>query len=395
MKRFQMNKRSILLYLKKAFLLGYVIVSLLALIFIAYDVMLKVNGKLMAQKLGRFASRTEWIDAMKEQAIHEYQNMPRMMGNLGFPRLITQFKIDKDAPLYAWQTGGLLLGLYECTTEVEFEELVNKRKDLQNMTGEEIDSALLAYALSFMPGEEYRTADRIRKNILEDISSCTDPGTGTIMYREVYPSFRFIDTIGLVCPFLAVLGREEGNDSYTDLALAQLLEFEAVAFDEDYDYLPFHAYDLASKTPLGKYGWGRGTGWYALGIIDTYLALDESRRPLLQDSILKLAETLKKYQREDGGWGSTVNDAASRTETSATALFLYFIKRAASLGLIEAVAYEDCIGRAELCLMNNTHRDGRVMNTEGDCIAIGNYSYDYKHMPFTLGMTLRAVCLNQ
>ncbi len=388
------SKKRLLLFLKRAFIIGYVAVSLLAFIFIGYDVILKLDGRITSRKLGRFSSRTEWISAVKEKAIDEYKDMPRLMGNLGFPRLITQFKIDKYAPLYAWQTGGLLLGLYECMTEEEFAELVNERKDLHQMTGEEIDSALLAYALSFLPNEEYMSSDRIRENILEDIEACTDAKTGTIMYREVYPSFRFVDTIGLVCPYLAVLGREEEYSRYTDLAVRQILEFEDLAFDEDYDYLPFHAYDLDTETPLGKYGWGRGTGWYALGLIDTYSLLEESERARLRDSIVRLAQTLKKYQKEDGGWGSTINVVTSQTDTSATALFLYFIKKAGSLGVIDLAPYEACIEGAEGCLMMNTHPDGRVMNTEGDCIAIGNYSYDYKHMPFTQGMTLRAVCLD-
>lgn len=395
MKRLKISKKGVLIFMKRAFIIGYVLVSLMAFIFIGYDVLLKVDSRLTSQKLGQFKSRTEWINTMKEKAIDEYYDMPRMQGNLGFPRLITQFKIDKNAPLYAWQTAGLLLGLYECTTEEEFEKIVNKRRDLQDMTGEEIDSAMLAYALSFMPDEKYKSADLINSNILEDINSCMDAEKGTIMYRESYPTFRFVDTVGLVCPFLAVVGEEENNDSYQELALAQILEYEDVAFDEDYDYLPFHAYDLQTETPLGKYGWGRGTGWYALGVIDTYSELEDNQKAELRESIVKLAETLKKYQKEDGGWGSTINVVSSQTDTSATAMFLYFIKRACNLGVIELTAYEECIERAEMCLMNNTHPDGRVMNTEGDCIAIGNYSYDYKPIPFTLGITLRAVCLDQ
>lgn len=390
----KMNRRKILLFIKKTFIISFILVSILSLTLIGYDVLLKVENKMIMSNLGQFNSRTEWINSMKEEAIDEYYHMPRMMGNLGFPRLITQFKVDKNAPLYAWQTAGLLLGIYESTTEDEYTKIVNKRNNLAKMTGEEIDSAMLAYALSFTPAGSYADIDLINSRVLEDINTSVDANSGTIMYRKVYPTFRFADTIGLVCPFLARMGKNGNMDQYTELALAQIKEFEDIAFDEDYDYLPFHVYDLETETPLGKYGWGRGTGWYALGLIDTYSELEDSRKVLLQESIIQLAETLQKYQKEDGGWGSTVNIINSQTDTSATALFLYFIKRAGSLGVIEINDYAQCIERAEECLMDNTYKDGRVMNTEGECIAIGNYSYDYKYMPFTLGITLRAVCLD-
>ncbi len=325
--------------------------------------------------------------------------MPRMMGNLGFPRLITQFRQDKNAPYYAWQTAGLLLGLKECTTQDEFIEILNKRGSLTSLTGKEVDSAILAYALSGVPAEKYTDKEQIYKSVLGNIGLNIDPDRKTIMYRQCYPTFRFVDTVGLVCPFLAAAAQEENDDKYARLAVSQIMEFEKVAFNDDYDYLPFHAYDLATKTPLGKYGWGRGTGWYALGLIDTYSELDTcseldaGSRVDLQGSIIRLAETLKKYQKEDGGWASSINDGSMRTDTSATALFLYFIKRAGSLGVIKKDSYRQCVDSAQQCLMDNTNRDGRIMNSEGDCIAAGNYSYDYKTMPFTLGITLRAVCL--
>ena len=34
--------------------------------------------------------------------------------------------------------------------------------------------------------------------------------------------------------------------------------------------IPFHAYSIDNKDPLGLYGWGRGLGWYAIGLIDSY-----------------------------------------------------------------------------------------------------------------------------
>ena len=35
---------------------------------------------------------------------------------------------------------------------------------------------------------------------------------------------------------------------------------------------------LKRKAPLGLYGWGRGLGWYAIGLIDTWNELPQNNK---------------------------------------------------------------------------------------------------------------------
>ena len=72
---------------------------------------------------------------------------------------------------------------------------------------------------------------------------------------------------------------------------------------------------------------------------------------------------------------------------------LYFIKRSCSLGIVEKSNYIASINLAEKFIMNNTRSDGRVLNSQGDCIDLGIYSSYYIPMPFTQGMVLRAICI--
>lgn len=326
---------------------------------------------------GQFKSRADWLKAVKEKAVNEYYETPVI-------------KKGRSATYYAMQTAGLIMGLHECTKEDEFNKIVSQRTDLPNLVTEQVDCAILAYSLHYINDKAYPLKSKINYKVLKVVNVNIDAKTGTLMYRKRCPSYRFVDTIGLVCPFLAAFAKEEKNDRLAEIAVAQIIEFEQAAFVKASDYLPFHAVDLKNSAHLGKQGWGRGTGWYALGLIDTYSEVDDNNKAKLKNSIIRLSGALVKYQKEDGGWGSTLNVPTSRTDTSATALNLYFIKRACKLGVINKKDYSRSIRLAEKCLINNTGSDGLVMNTEAECRDLGNYSPDYIHMPFTQGMTLRA-----
>ena len=78
----------------------------------------------------------------------------------------------------------------------------------------------------------------------------------TIPYRKTLPHIRFVDTIGLVCPFLH-------QCDFSDLAIRQIEEYDHCLWEEVF---PPHAYDLASHKPLGVFDWARGWGWYVLGL---------------------------------------------------------------------------------------------------------------------------------
>jgi len=95
--------------------------------------------------------------------------------------------------------------------------------------------------------------------------------SGTLPYRPEEPEVLLVDTLGMICPLLARYGLEHDNLEAIALAKRQLLEFLDYAIDTR-SGLPFHAYrvDLGSNhEAFGLAGWGRGTGWLALGLAGT------------------------------------------------------------------------------------------------------------------------------
>ena len=111
----------------------------------------------------------------------------------------------------------------------------------------------------------------------------------------------------MVCPLLARYGAQYDHPQALRLAKLQLLEFLGRGLDPR-SGLPFHAYGVAD-TPkneaFGLAGWGRGTGWLALGLAGTlrWLPEEDPDRPALGRALQDLMTLAQRYQREDGLWG--------------------------------------------------------------------------------------------
>jgi unsaturated rhamnogalacturonyl hydrolase len=86
-----------------------------------------------------------------------------------------------------------------------------------------------------------------------------------------------VDTLGMLCPFLAAYGRDFKDARATELAKAQLQEFIDRNLDPS-SYLPFHGYFAGGPYRLGAHAWGRGVGWYMLGLADTLIELDPAEK---------------------------------------------------------------------------------------------------------------------
>ena len=172
----------------------------------------------------------------------------------------------KNAIQY-WQEAALLLGLGEYLKYKGKDERVEKeikrflkRKFDQNgqwiQKPEHVDAAILAYSilkLDFINPDQYKPAldytwELIKDHIGED---------GTVGYRKSMQNYRYVDTIGFICPFLVSYGIKYNNDECIDLAVKQIQEYEQYGMLEKH-HIPCHAYNIETKAPLGLYGWGRG-----------------------------------------------------------------------------------------------------------------------------------------
>lgn len=174
---------------------------------------------------------------------------------------------------------------------------------------------------------------------------------GAFWHKQIYPGQLWLDGVYMGMPFLAEYAQrfESGaqqaqtfNDVVHEFAVTREILRDANTG------LYFHAWDerrlqdwADSKTGLSPHIWGRGNGWLAMALVDTldYLPASHPGRQLLLDMTVELAEALKNHQDLTGTWWQIMDkpDAVGNyRESSASAMFTYFLAKAANRGYLTA-----------------------------------------------------------
>lgn len=373
----------------------FIIIGILTTIVIAYDYLFKLNNICRRRGLGDFKSYESWKSAVDTRTLAWSKKTPVTSG--GDHRFILLHKIlnaRHNKSIQMWQIGGVLLGVAAFLSNdngirlsVTIEKSLYRRFIEDNKwlgQAGKIDQVLIAYALMKMPfyKDSYRpvmdkAVDSILYNLQED---------GTIAYRKDHKDIRMVDTIGMICPFLALYGVRYKRDEMIELALKQIREYVRYTVLKNC-FLPAHAYGSSLKVPF-VYGWGRGIGWLALGLVDTYCELPGGHpgRMELKTWICRLSQTLKSFQLDNGGWSCSWVVKGSPFDSSSTAMLVYFLKKSILHGLIPDEIFLPIIARGEEILKKVTRRDGTVDFSQGDTKDIGCYSRLFTPMPFTQGI---------
>lgn len=351
--------------------------------------------------IGRWTSSDLWNENITQIGIKWLNNTPKMKVTDN-TRLIVIDILKKNytkSAIQSWQEASLLMGLsevkgnHEDKIKREIESYLDKNFDENGMwinKPKEVDSAIVAYAvmnLEFVDTNKYKESfdymyNLITSNIGED---------GTVKYRSFMSKYRYVDTIGFICPFLISYGYKYKKRECIDLAIKQIISYSQYGFDEKV-FLPYHAYNINDKSHLGLNGWGRGLGWYVLGLIDSYnlLSDEDEYKSLLEENIVKLTEIIVKYQGNNGNWNWTITREESVADSSTTAILCWFLLNASSIECIS----EKCMisyNKGMQYLMKVTRRNGIVDFSQGDTKDIGVYSQLFDKMPFTQGLAIRSI----
>ncbi|WP_243643917.1 glycoside hydrolase family 88 protein [Paenibacillus pinisoli] len=299
------------------------------------------------------------------------------------------------AALQDWQRASLLLGLSELPEESGVKREIERflaatftDKGDWRIAPRHVDSAILAYAVMKAPGlqaERYRPAlDAVRRLIEEHVGE-----DGTVRYRNAMREYRYVDTIGFICPFLVAYGMKFGDTSSLELAMRQIREYVKHGFHAGLG-IPAHAYDIGTHAPLGLIGWGRGLGWFAIGLIDMWSELPSNHvyKRELRHVVKAFAEAAMKLQQPGGSWSWTVTRRESRPDSSATVTLAWFLVKAAELEELSAPAMK-AVEKAMHYLRGVTRKDGAVEFSQGDTKDIGVYSALFGILPFTQGFAIR------
>jgi unsaturated rhamnogalacturonyl hydrolase len=380
-------------------LLVYLFLAI-GLIVILIDIIPIFKDWLSRIHIGRYSNRDIWNKSITKTGLKWLNQTPKIKvtDNTRFVVLdMLKGNYTKSA-IQHWQEAALLLGLTEYLkhnndqkVKDEIKKYLNKKFDKNGQWIEKpiyVDAAILAYAvmkLNFVETNNYRKAldytwELIKAHIGED---------GTVGYRKSMMSYRYVDTIGFICPFLVAYGTKYSKKECVDLAVKQIKEYEKFGMLNRH-HIPCHAYNVDTKAPLGLYGWGRGLGWFAIGLIDSWneLPKESEYKSLLRGSVIKFAKTCVSFQQENGSWNWTVTRKESRADSSTTATLGWFLINAAT---IKEISAEFQIGTESAIkyLITVTRRTGVVDFSQGDTKDIGVYSMLFNRLPFTQGFCIR------
>lgn len=371
------------------------ILSFIDIITFGLDILYKIRRKVKRHKIGIFQSSDIWKAKIKKITLKWLFETP-IVPRLDNERLIIldiASGLYKSSTIQSWQRAGLLLGLSENSKDFSENVLIKKfiNININSNNGEwfneptEIDSAMLAYSILKNSDEPMKIKPAM--DFMVDLIFDKIGKDGTVMYRNIISTMRLVDTLGFICPFLALYGEIYNREDCILLAINCIETYSINGLDKETS-IPCHAYDVDTHTPLGVFGWGRGVGWYTIALVDTYqiLKYNIEYEVIIKLHINKIAKTLLDYQQKDGGFASNII-LLSLYDSSTTSMLGYFFS--ICYEITGERKYLDAAIKCRNKLMTTTRKNGEVDFAQGDTKDIGVYSQKFDILPFAQGITLR------
>jgi len=213
-------------------------------------------------------------------------------------------------------------------------------------------AALIRLAEAGASGDALRWAARLASWLEEVPRAGRQP-----LYRPDVPQYRhtvWVDSIYHLPPFLAALSRATGDERFARQALDVWRAHSEVLRDPRGPFLA-HSYDAGSRTRHG-YGWGRGSGWALLGMIDTLRLLDAAPEWAIAEC-RDLADAVVAAQDSSGFWRTLLHDREAYLESSVTAMFGAALTAADAAG-VGRPAYGEAADRAWQAVRHRVDPDG-------------------------------------
>lgn len=300
----------------------------------------------------------------------------------------------KPKAIQSWQEAAVLLAANELELE-EAKAFIYKKIDKQTgrwlQPPSKVDEAYFAFAALCSPKIEKdflkAAMDETAELLLEKYRAFSG-----IPYSE-NQDLRFVDTIGLVCPFLMKYSIVYNNDEAMEAAISLIEEYAENGIHKS-SGLPVHCFNVKTKAPIGIFAWGRGCGWWASGLIDCYRTLSKTdndsfirEKMIVLKNMLLFAENVINYQNENGAFCRNlfINNGEDSSATAMLAMFLAYTGRVSNQNeLIKAAK------KAMQYIYSCTRRNGVVDYSQGDTMGIGFYSQASIVLPATQGFAVKA-----
>ena len=363
----------------------------LALLLWSVDIYQYVKKRMCRYHIGRWPNPDKWQRAVIRKATAWTINTPtvKITDNSRYVLLDVLQGCYRSRSIQAWQNAALILGLlnHNPTAAINSARSYLTPQGTWKVAPHSVDVCMLGYAI--LQAIKDKTSIKPAMDTLLDLVRSNTDEQGLISYCGGSDNKeRYVDLLGLVCPFLMTYAVTYQHPEYAELALKQIRFYHDYGL-YDNTILPCHAIQRDSHLPLGIFGWGRGTVWYTLALADTYKSADnETQKKELLRLMREAADAYLSYQHADGGFGCILQRSRSY-DSSATAGLAYFYRICSEELQPEPYASvsEHCLNKLRIV----TRLNGAIDWCQGDTKDIGVFAQTYDVMPFAQGMALRAL----
>lgn len=224
-----------------------------------------------------------------------------------------------------------------------------------------INSAAVAYgALDLYERTDdatYRDAVRRQYEFYDGIDRTADGGIS----RRLEQVELWTETLYFYCPFVARLGRLEGDDALVEDAVEQALIHLTHLQDDGTDLWRHVWRETPNRYPESSF-WARANGWAAAGLLETlrWVPDDHPERGELESALHALFEALLPLQDDSGFWHQVLDDPTTPQEASGTLIFAHTLKASVDGSVFDDDSFVRAARRAMDAVVGVTDPDGAV-----------------------------------
>lgn len=281
-----------------------------------------------------------------------------------------QTKSLKIDPFF-WNNGLLTLAVRRYKSINRQASSINADRLLQRkLKIHRVDNALYGYANFDELNETEHHA------IYDFIMHARRDEKGSVLYRPGRSS-AYLDTLGMICPFLFRYASHYNVSEARTLALQQFQLFLTEGIDGD-SGLMYHGYDVSESVKRGVIGWGRGMGWFVFGLAESlrWVRPTETEFRVVSKILDGLLKKIIHYQRSDGGFSWQLQAIDGALDTSATAMVGHSMVVLDSL--TDGTYYKRNIKSVEKCLSENVNSQSQVLNSSAECRGFAMYPQKFE-----------------
>lgn len=225
--------------------------------------------------------------------------------------------------------------------------------------------------LADLAGADYKIADTVDSadyNIArpdDEWPSYSDVYNDTSKGEWQNLGFWWCDALYMAMNSYTLISRLTGESKYVEKAYEAYTYWKGRLYNDDYN-LWYRDKSQITKNGTGNVDpetgknypifWSRGNAWVLAALAKQLLYLDPAEYPEMYETYkadyIELAESVLKYQRDDGTWNASIVDPDyyAGKETTGTCGFIYAYCIGLSLGVIDGDSYYPAVKKAFDCV---------------------------------------------